>query len=251
MKQEEATYGYIDFNKELMFSNPLRQHFGKMSINELTGCFQPNELAYVCKEEIPIYTYVPDVDCEATLLHLSTTKVPINCEYRFFKLRQTFWILLHMSRQWLFVTPQKETLTVLCPQETTTLNLQKEGKLTLKPGCKSYSSYITLHAVSTITTNVTNDCIPSAPVDFNCCFEDVQKVNLEDLPLHVPLVNIMSNMDDLRVSSLKADKIEQTIKDHELKHNQNLYLRATSWGTPLGTMCMIIICICCSCSCCK
>jgi hypothetical protein len=42
MKREEATCGYIDFNKERMFSDPLRQHFGKMSMNELTGCFQPN-----------------------------------------------------------------------------------------------------------------------------------------------------------------------------------------------------------------
>jgi hypothetical protein len=149
-----------------------------------------------------------------------------------------------MSNQWLFVTPQKETLTVLCPQGTTTLKLQKEGKLTLKPGCKSYSAYITLYAVSTITTNVTNDYIPSAPVDFNYCFEDVDKVNLEDLALQVPLVNIMSNMDDLRVASLKADEIEQTIKDQELKHNQNLYLMATSWVRTLGTICMIIICIC-------
>jgi hypothetical protein len=157
-----------------------------------------------------------------------------------------------MNNQWLFVTSQKETLTVLRPQGTTTLKLQKEGKLTLKPGCKSYSSYITLYAVPTFTTtNVTNDYIPSEPVDFNCCFHDVEKVNLEDLPLQLPLVNIMSSMNDLRVASIKADEIEQTIKDQELKHNQNLYLMATSWGTTLGTICMIIIRICCSCCCCK
>jgi hypothetical protein len=43
-----------------------------------------------------------------------------------------------MSNQWLFVAPQTETLTVLYPHETTTVKLQKEGKLTLKPGCKGY-----------------------------------------------------------------------------------------------------------------
>jgi hypothetical protein len=57
VRQQEATYSYIDFNKEFIFSDPLRQHFGKMSTNELTGCFQPNEFMYVCREEIPIYTY--------------------------------------------------------------------------------------------------------------------------------------------------------------------------------------------------
>jgi hypothetical protein len=69
------------------------------------------------------------MECEVTLLHPSTTKIPSNCEHRFFKLSKTFWIPLYMSNQWLFVTPQTETFTVLCSQETTTIKLQKEGKL--------------------------------------------------------------------------------------------------------------------------
>jgi hypothetical protein len=136
VKQKEFTYSYINFNKEFIFSDSLRQHFGKMSTNELTGCFQPNEFTYVCKEEIPIYTYIPEIDCEATLLHPSTKKIPNTCDYRFFKLSKTLWIPLHMCNQWLFVNPQTETFTILCPQETTTVKLQKEGKLTLRPGYK-------------------------------------------------------------------------------------------------------------------
>jgi hypothetical protein len=83
IRKEETTYGYINFNKEFIFSDAVRQHFGKMSTNELTGCFHPNEFLYVCREEIPIYTYVPEQDCESTLLHPSTTTIPKNCEYRF------------------------------------------------------------------------------------------------------------------------------------------------------------------------
>jgi hypothetical protein len=74
--QQELTYNYIGFNKEFIVSDPLRQHYGKLTTNELTGCFQPNEFMYVCREELPIYTYVPETDCEATLLHPSTTKIP-------------------------------------------------------------------------------------------------------------------------------------------------------------------------------
>jgi hypothetical protein len=58
-KQKNVAYSYITFNKELIFSDPLRQRYGKMRANELTGCFQPNEFNYVCREEIPVYTYVP------------------------------------------------------------------------------------------------------------------------------------------------------------------------------------------------
>jgi hypothetical protein len=170
VKQEESTYSYIVSSKELIFSDPLRQHYGKMTSNELTGCFHPNDISYVCKEDIPIHTYIPETDCESTLLHPSTMKVPYNCEYRFLKLKQTLWIPLHLSNEWLYAAPESETLTVLCPEETTTLKIQAKCTLTLKPGCKGYSSYVTLYAMSSITTNLTTDYIPSAPVDFDCCF---------------------------------------------------------------------------------
>jgi hypothetical protein len=222
-----------------------------MSTNELTGCFHPNEFLYVCREEIPRYTYVPEQDCESTLLHPSTTTIPKNCEYRFFKLRKTFWIPLFMSNQWLFVTPETETFTVLCPQETTTVKLEKEGKLTLKPGCKGYSSYVTLYAISTFSTNLTNDCVPTAPINFDCCFEELKNAKSEELPLKIPLANIMSSVDDLRVASVKAEEIQPMIKEQETKYNENLYMVATSWGSAFGIICIIFICICCSCCCCK
>jgi hypothetical protein len=248
---KESTYGYINFNKEFIFSNSLRQHYGKMTINELSNCFQPNEITYVCKEEIPIYTYVPEIDCEATLLHPSTTKVPDNCEYRYFKLSNTFWIPLHVSNQWLFVTPRTETFTVLCPQDTTTLKLQGEGKMTLKNGCKGYSSYVTLYAVSTTVVNVTNDYVPSAPVNFDDCFEELKSEEFKSLPLNTPLVNVMSSIDDLRVTSVKADEIQQLIKEQEFKLNQNLYNMATSWGSVFGILCFLLMCFVCSCCCCR
>jgi hypothetical protein len=51
----KATYGYVNLNKEFILSDSLRQHYGKMTTNELTNCFQPNQIVYVCKEKIPIY----------------------------------------------------------------------------------------------------------------------------------------------------------------------------------------------------
>jgi hypothetical protein len=222
-----------------------------MTTNELSGCFQPNEITYVCREEIPIYTYIPEVDCEATLLHPSTTRIPDSCECRFFKLSKTLWIPLHSSNQWLFVNPNAETLTILCPHETITVKTQNKGKLTLKPECKGYSSYVTLYAMSTTVTNSSNDYVPYIPVDFDCCFEDLKNVNLEDLPLHVPLVNIMSSVDDLRIASKKTEEVQQMIKEQEFKNDKNFYMVATSWWTTFTIISIIVMCICCSCCCCK
>jgi hypothetical protein len=124
-----------------------------------------------------------------------------------------------MSNEWLFMTAQVETFTVLCVQGTTTLKLQSKGKITLKAGCKGYSSHVTLYAISTIETNATSDYVPSAPVDFDNCFEEVKSDQLEDLPLHAPLVNVMSSVDDLRIASLKAEEVQQLIKEQEIKHD--------------------------------
>jgi hypothetical protein len=156
-----------------------------------------------------------------------------------------------MSNQWLFVTPETETFTALCPQETTTIKLENEGKLTLKPGCKGYSSYVTLYAISTFSTNLTNDYVPTAPIDFDCCFDELKNVKFEKLPLKIPLANIMYSVDDLRIASIKAEEIQQMIKEQEVKYSENLYMVATSWGSAIGIICIILICICCSCCCCK
>jgi hypothetical protein len=125
---------------------------------------------FVCKGEIFVYTYTPGLDCETTLLHPSTTKTPDTCEYNFFKLKETFWIPLHKSNHWLFVAPEMETFTLLCPKGTSTLKLKGEGKLALKPECKGYHSYVTLYAISTLYTNLTNDYV--SLIDFDCSLRE-------------------------------------------------------------------------------
>jgi hypothetical protein len=45
--KEKPTSGYVNFNKEFIFSDSLRQHYGKMKANELANCFQPNYITYV------------------------------------------------------------------------------------------------------------------------------------------------------------------------------------------------------------
>jgi hypothetical protein len=70
-----------------------------------------------------------------------------------------------------------------------------------------YSSHVTLYATSTVTTNLTEDYVPSAPLDFDCCFKNTLKINFEELPLQVPLVNVMSDMDELRIA--RKDKLRR------------------------------------------
>jgi hypothetical protein len=74
---------FINPAKEYIFVDAIQKQFGKMTTNELTGCFQPNLLQKVCKASIPVYTHththIPNFDCEMTLIHPSSIKIPKSC----------------------------------------------------------------------------------------------------------------------------------------------------------------------------
>ena len=83
MKQQDTIFVYIETKKDFIFTDVMRQKYGKLSYPELQTCFMPNELTYICKEILPILTYVPNEDCEATLIHPSTIIIPNHlCEQR-------------------------------------------------------------------------------------------------------------------------------------------------------------------------
>jgi hypothetical protein len=103
------------------------------------------------------------------LIHPSSTKVPESCEVRVTKLVKTYWISLYMSNQWLYVVPEPEKLSVLCGANVHQIDLNGRGRLTLQPGCKAYTSYVTLYAMLIIIRNVSNDFLPTTPTDFDCC----------------------------------------------------------------------------------
>ena len=73
----EQTFVFIQPQVEFIFTDSLRQQFGKISKEELRECFQVHELLHVCKSNIPLFYYNNDIkDCEAGLLHPSTKVMP-------------------------------------------------------------------------------------------------------------------------------------------------------------------------------
>jgi hypothetical protein len=105
--------------KDFIFIDVMRHKYGKMNYQELQVFLMPNELIYICKETLPIltyiHTYVPNENCEATLIHPSTISLPNQvCEQRMLNLEHTYWIRLHLSNEWLYVAPETEIFTILC-----------------------------------------------------------------------------------------------------------------------------------------
>jgi hypothetical protein len=253
IQQQEKVFTYIKATKEFIFTNTIRQKYGKLSYSELQACFMPNELSYVCKENIPIVTYIPNMDCESTLIHPSTMQIPSKvCEQRVLTLENTYWIPLHLSNEWLFTAPSTELFTVLCGTEKFQLTLHNRGKLYLPPRCKGYSTHNTLYALSTLESNNSqDDILPLASVDIDCCLTVEEKEQLHKIPLQKPLTNILSSIEDLNMASVKIDEVQKLIDAEKAKRYEHFQVLTATWGTVVITIVLIIICICCSCCCCK
>jgi hypothetical protein len=131
--------------KDFIFTDAMRQKYGKISYPELQACLMPNELTSLCKETLPIFMYIPNEDCAPTLIHPSTIAFPDQlCEQRLLNLDSTYWIPLHLSNEWLYVTPTVEIFTAFCGTDKFQLTLQNHGRLSLPPRCKGYSTHTAL-----------------------------------------------------------------------------------------------------------
>jgi hypothetical protein len=247
----QDVFVFIYSLKEYIFVDSLKKQYGKISANELTRCFQPNALQSICKADIPIFSYLPNDDCEMTLIHPSSTQIPKSCDVRVTKLERTYWIPLHMCNQWLYVAPKPEKLSALCNENVRQIDLRGRGRLTLQPGCKAYTSYVTLYAMSTTVKNISNDFLPTIPMNFDCCVIFGKTKEFSQVPLPIPLSNVLSSADDLRMASHKVSEVERMIQEQEARDYSQYYKHIATWSGVMSVIIFFIVSCCCCCCCCK
>ena len=93
--------------------------------------------------------------------------------------------------------------------------------------------------------------LPMAPMDIDCCLTLEEKEQIHDVPLQKPLTNILSAVEDLNLSSVKIEEIQDLIADEKAKRFERFKVLSTTWGTVVLTIVIFITCICCTCCCCK
>lgn len=248
----EQTFFFIQPQVEYIFTDSLRQQYGKMTRETLKECFCVHELLHVCKANIPLFYYKDDLtDCEAAILHPSTETMPGSCDKRLVTLDKTYWIPLLFSNDWIFSAPKVEVVATVCEQKHANLRIENTGILKLKPGCTAYTNHVTLEAMKEKESNVTTDFLPTVPINFDCCIEAEKATKLSHIVTDIPLNNLMNNMEDLKVASVKIEEVDELIKEQESKTNYSRYmLHAASWLSITGSVTLFLFCscICCCCS---
>lgn len=245
------TAAFISTQKEYIFSDSLRQHYGKIDSSDLAKCFQPNELNYVCAETIPINTYIADYDCEATLLHPNNMKIPNSCVTKILPLQHTLWIPLHMSNEWLYVAPREETFTTICKSERVQHKIKGRGKVQLGQTCHGLTSTSVLYPISHFKSNNSkDDILPLPTLDIDCCITIHEQEKIKDIPLSIPLNNILSSVNDLNIAGYRVEEVTKLIEEREKQSHKTIeYLY--SWKYYFLTFCGLIIFWILGCCCCK
>jgi hypothetical protein len=84
--------------------------------------------------------------------------------------------------------------------------------LTLQQQCKAYTIYVTLYAISKNYVNISQDFVPTIPLDFDCCLTFEKTKKFKEIPLSVPQSNVLASA-DLRLASHMVNEVEQMIKE--------------------------------------
>ena len=95
------------------------------------------------------------------------------------------------------------------------------------------------------------DFIPKVDLNFDCCLNFEKHEQFQEIPLEIPLKNILTSMDDLRSTSLKLDQVEGLIKEQENKKFKHSYVPISFSASVLTFIGVMFVCMSCCFCCCK
>jgi hypothetical protein len=185
-----------------------KQYYVRFRVDEIKKCKLIDSYHRVCTQNHPVQVTHLHEECEVEMLQ-SVRAIPTSCSQRVVEITQTVWTQLD-DNEWLYVAPRPEVLTVLCskhePSDTETVGT---GKLKLHSACKGYGSRILIQAQTTMSINNTDkDIIPPLSLDYDCCLSEEKNAKLNKIRLDLPLKNVITRLDDLRLASRKVEEVE-------------------------------------------
>jgi len=169
IKDTDTRFTFILPEREYLLMDVAKRYYARSKANEIKECKLLNSHYRVCKQNSPVQITHLHKECEVEMLQ-SIRTIPPSCSQRIADINQTIWTQLN-DNEWLYVAPQPDVLTVLCPkQEPSDIEITGTGKLILDSTCKAYGSRVLIQAQTIKTSNNTEkDTIPSLSLEFDCC----------------------------------------------------------------------------------
>ena len=246
---------FVQPEKEIILVDKTKQYYTRLSLSELARCKVPTPALYVCNQHSPVQLMHSGTECEARLLQY-ITRIPPTCSQRITELTSTLWTQLQ-GNTWLYVAPQPEHFTILCPgQEPTDLIINGLGKVIFLKLCSGYGNSVVIQAHGiTKVNNTDKDIIPPIHLEYDCCETIGSRQALNELHLDTPLRSVLTSENELRLSSHKVSEVETMINEQQWKLEHSRRTESLSFFSIIGLctsvlLICILLCLCC-CQCCK
>ncbi|XP_031348048.1 uncharacterized protein LOC116174295 [Photinus pyralis] len=245
----ENKYIFIQPISKYLAVSDNKQHYLTISENQFTKCKKFHSYNYLCKQQQPIYLAYRHEICEIKL-YRSISKVPSSCDKRITELENSIWTQLTLSNSWIYVIPKEESVTINCKNTNPfDIRLFGVGKISLRKGCKAYSSSAMLisHSIFSDST-IFLEYVPNVDLDFDCCEDNSNsKINITQINLSKHYKVISRHLDDLNIASHKLDEIDKiNDKLRNNIHNQAIVHKYSILAYIVGSIVLLLIfyCIC-------
>lgn len=247
---------FIESAKDYLLIDETKQTYVLIDKEDLAGCKKESETERLCKQTFPLmYTHTSQ-ECVVSLLN--SNEIPQSCVKKIIRVNELIMLPIDRRNEWIYVAPRTEKITVMCgKEEPTDTTIQGVGTLIFYESCQCYSSKTKIVSQAVVKTNETRrDFVPELILSYDCCEHLGSKITLSEVKLEekVPLMNVLSNVKDLKYASYKVDEVEELIEEAEAKVKQNEKFYYTSILSYLGVgIAIIMVCCCCCryCDCCR
>ncbi|XP_049807185.1 uncharacterized protein LOC126249565 [Schistocerca nitens] len=249
----KGRYIYIQPEKEFLLIDESKRQYAKLSADDLK-CKELSKNRRLCRQSFALLSTFAHEECEAKLLQ-PVREIPEDCVRKIVALNQSLWTHLN-SNEWLYVAPKEEGLTVLCGKEPPKDLLMKGvGKISFYSKCKGYGTRVFIQTDRVIHSNVTKkDIIPQINLEFDCCVVNEEKKNVSMLTLDLPLEQVVTQLDDLKIAGKILDDVQRMAERQEEELKYSRYFTHYSVTTYIAIAIVIVIvirCCCKNCKCCK
>ena len=90
--------------------------------------------------------------------------------------------------------------------------------------------------------NSKEDILPLASVNLDCCLTEVQRDQLQNIPLQKPLTYVLSSVDELNIAGVKISEVQELIKKEQAKKFEHFKILTHIWGGIVLTFLIFVIC---------
>ena len=189
-----------------------------MNEKQYDNCIQITSTNIICKQEQPTAMANNLDNCELKLF-TNSREVPKNCDKRIISSDQCIFVQLNNGKEWLFVAPKTETVTINCKLQPNPIQIDitGTGKLSLDNTCIGYTNHFILTPQGPLLSNELNtDFVTRININ-DTYFDNINLINRLNLTVNENYKKLST--DNLDSASHKLDDIIK-LADNSKRNNE-------------------------------